>query len=54
MEKFTVYEIDYHDRCWIVGVAETVQEARKMARKALKRTKGEFSTFIEHEGKVVC
>lgn len=54
MKKFTVYEIDYHDRCWVVGDADTIQEARKLARKALKRTKGEFPTFITHEGKMVC
>lgn len=50
---FTVYEIDYNDRCWVVGNADTIQEARKLARKALKKSHGEFPTFIMHEGKEV-
>lgn len=30
MKKFTVYEIDYHDRCWTIGVFDTLQEAKKL------------------------
>lgn len=50
---FTVYEIDYHDRSWLVGSADTIQEARKLARKALKKSNGEYPTFIMHDGEMV-
>lgn len=53
MTKFTVYEIDYHDRCWTIGTFDTIQEAKKLARKAFKQTNGEFPTFIMHDGKEV-
>lgn len=44
---YRVYEIDYHCRSWLVGTADTLKEARKIERKALKASSGEYPTFIE-------
>ena len=57
---YTVFEIDYHGRCYKLGKTETLKEACAMERKALKRSHGEFPTFstdgkqqVTHNGKVL-
>ena len=57
---FTVYEVDYTERCYKIGTAETLKEACVMERKALKKSHGEFPTFstdgtkqITNNGKVI-
>lgn len=57
---FTVYEVDYTERCYKIGTAETLKEACAMERKALKKSHGEFPTFstdgtkqITNNGKVI-
>lgn len=51
---YKVYEVDYHERTWLVGTAETMKEARSMARKAVKASGGEFPAFIDLDGETVC
>ena len=51
---FKVYEIDYHERAYFVGSADTLSEARKIARKALKKSDGEFPCFVMHNGECVA
>lgn len=51
---FRVYEVDYHDRAWLVGKADTIKEAKRIARAALKRSSGEFPCFISDGEKVVA
>ncbi len=46
---YTVFEIDYSGRCYKLGTAETLMEARAIERKALKRSGGEFHTFTRDE-----
>lgn len=41
-----VYEVDYLGRAWLVGKADTLSEAKKIARSALKKSKREFPCFI--------
>lgn len=50
---YKVYEVDYNDRAWLVGEAETLKDAQSMARAALKKSHGEFPTFITHDGRCV-
>lgn len=50
-DMFKVYEIDYHDRAWFVGGAKTLKDARFIARAALKKSGGEFPTFITCGGR---
>lgn len=45
IEMYTVFEVDYNGRCYKLGTAETLKEARAMERKALKKSRGEFPTF---------
>lgn len=52
--KFTVFQIDYHERSFRVGAADTLDEARKIARKALRKSNGEFPCFIMSAGKCVA
>lgn len=42
----TVYEVDYNDKCYEVGTADNLKDAKKLARAALKKSHGEFPTFI--------
>ena len=42
---FTSYEVDYNGRRWKLGDFETIKEACKAERKALKASNGEFPTF---------
>lgn len=42
---FTVFEVDYNDRCYKLGMVDTLKEACALERKALKRSHGEFPTF---------
>lgn len=51
---FTVFQVDYHERSFRVGAADTLEEARKIARKALKNSHREYPCFIMHEGKCVA
>lgn len=53
MKLFEVFEVDYHDRAWLVGKAENLNDARRMARAALKKSGGEFPTFIVFDGRCV-
>lgn len=46
---YTAFEIDYTDRCYKLGTAETLKEAIAIERKALKRSGGEFPTFTRDE-----
>ena len=50
---FEVFEVDYHDRAWSVGKAETLKDAKRIARAALKKSGGEFPTFIVSDGRCV-
>lgn len=57
---YTVFEVDYNDRCYKLGTAETLKEACAMERKALKKSHGEYPTFsidgtktVTHNGKVI-
>lgn len=42
---YTVFEIDYTDRCYKLKTAKTLKEALAIERKALKKSRGEFPTF---------
>lgn len=42
---YRAFEIDYNDRCFLLGEFQTVKEALKAEREALKRSHGEFPTF---------
>lgn len=42
---YTIYEVDYNDRCWKIGTAKSIKEACTMERKARKESRGEFPTF---------
>lgn len=53
LRLFEVFEVDYHDRAWLVGKAETLKDARRMAGAALKKSGGEFPTFIVFDGRCV-
>ncbi len=46
---YTVYEVDYTDRCYKLGTAETLKEAIAIERKSLKKSGGEFPTFTRDE-----
>ena len=50
---FTIYEVDYTDRCYKLGTAETLKEAIAIERKALKKSGGEFPTFTSDGHKAV-
>lgn len=57
---FTVFEVDYNDRSYKIGTAETLKEACSLERKALKKSNGEYPTFtmdgtkqITSNGKVI-
>lgn len=50
---FKVYEVDYHDRAWLVGESEDMKTAISIARAALKKSYGEFPTFITCGGRCV-
>lgn len=52
--KYIVFEVDYHDRSFRVGSADTLAEAKKIARRALKKSNGEFPCYIMHAGKCVA
>lgn len=51
---FSVFEVDYHERSWKIGEYETMEEARKAAREAFKKSRGEFPVFIMSGGKCVA
>ena len=50
---FTVFEIDYNDRCYKVGTAKTLKEALALERDTLKKNHGEFPTFTSDGTKCV-
>ena len=50
---YKVFEIDYHDMAHLVGKAETLPDARRIARQALKESKHEFPCFISDGKKCV-
>lgn len=50
---YTVFEVDYNERCYKLGTAETLKEACAIERKALKKSHGEFPTFSTHGAKQV-
>lgn len=57
---YTVFEVDYNDRCYKLGTAKTLKEACAMERKALKKSHGEFPTFstdgtkaVTNNGKII-
>jgi len=50
---FKVYEVDYNNRTWIVGKADTIKEAKKIAKGALKKSNGEYPCFVTDGEKVV-
>jgi hypothetical protein len=52
--KFTVFQIDYHERSFRIGAADTLDEARKIARKAFRKSRGEFPCFIMSAGQCVA
>ncbi len=49
----TVYEVDYNDKTYKVGTADDLKEAKKLARAALKKSHGEFPTFISDGHKCI-
>ena len=51
---YKVYQVDYHERAQLVGNADTKAEAAKIARKALKKSDGEFPTWIMHNGECIA
>lgn len=50
---FKVFEIDYNDRCYLIGTAETLKEACAIERKALRKSHGEYYTFTSDGCKCV-
>ena len=50
---YTVFEIDYNNRCYKIGTAETLKEACALERKALRKSHGEFPTFSSDGTKCV-
>ena len=52
--KYTVFQVDYHERSFRVGAADMLDDARKIARRALKESRGEFPCFIMYGGKCVA
>lgn len=52
--KFTVFEIDYHGRSFRIGSADSLTEAKKIARNALRKSKHEYPCFIMSGGKCVA
>lgn len=52
--KFTVFQIDYHERSFRIGEADTLDEARKIARRAFRKSRGEFPCFIMSAGQCVA
>lgn len=50
---FTVFEVDYNDRCCKIGTTETLKEACILERKALKKSHREFPTFTTDGTKCV-
>lgn len=52
--KYTVFEVDYTERTYKIGETDEMAEARKIARAALKESKGEFPCFVMSDGKCVA
>lgn len=52
--KFTVFQIDYHERSFRIGAADTLDEAWKIARKAFRKSHGEYPCFIMSAGQCVA
>ena len=52
--KFIVFEIDYHGRSFRIGSADTLNEAKKIARNALRKSKHEYPCYIMSGGKCVA
>lgn len=50
---FKVFEIDYHDRCYLIGEADDFITAKKIANEAYKKSNGEYPVFVEDGEKVV-
>lgn len=57
---YRAFEVDYTDRCFLLGEFRTVKEALKAEREALKRSRGAFPTFtsdgkrcISNNGKLI-
>lgn len=47
---FKVYEINYYGRARLVGEAENLKAAKSLERAALKKSSGEYPTFIDYDG----
>ena len=50
---YKVFEIDYNGKCYFLGSADTVKDACKIEKKALKKSHGEFPTFTSDGKKCV-
>ena len=50
---YKVFEIDYNDKCYILGTTDNIKEAIKIEKKALKKSRGEFPTFTSDGRKCV-
>lgn len=51
---FKVYEVDYHERAHMVGEADTMKDAIRIARAALRESGKEFPCFITCDGMCVA
>lgn len=51
---FKVFEVDYNEKAYLVGTVETLQAAKKLGKKAIKNSHGEFPVFISDGKKVVA
>lgn len=50
---YKVFEIDYNDRCFLIGTTDSVKEAIRIEKKALKKSHGEYPTFTSDGCKCV-
>ena len=50
---YKVFEIDYNDKCYLLGTTDNIKEAIKIEKKALKKSHGEFPTFTSDGRKCV-
>ena len=50
---YKVFEIDYNDKCYLLGTTDNIKEAIKIEKNALKKSHGEFPTFTSDGRKCV-